>query len=95
MCFLELTIKCHHSQHENPSSVAYELQSNFRVSHPKRPLGVSAGPGLLPEDLPRVEESSLHGNGDGVKQIPATFQQLGEGEKGQGHDYRTRVPKKC
>lgn len=35
-------------------------------------------PGLLQGDLPCIEESSLHSNGDGIKQISTTFQQLRE-----------------
>lgn len=43
-------------------------------------------PGLRPGDSPRVEESGLHGDGDGVEQVPATFQQLrqtGSGQEGR------------
>ena len=79
ICFLKLKIKYHHCQWGNPLlSSPIRFSCNALCSPPLR---VSTGPRCcLQEGLPCVEECSLHSYGDGIEQIPTTFQQLREME---------------
>lgn len=65
---------------------------NFLHVPPQGLLGLSAGPrDRFQEDLPRIEESGLHSNGDGIEQISTTFQQLREAESEEGRKSKRHV----
>ena len=82
ICFLKLKIKYHHCQWGNPCYPRRFVSAVMPSAiHHKGPLRVSTGPQCcLQEGLPCVEECSLHSYGDGIEQIPTTFQQLREME---------------